>query len=734
MEHNIPPSHFKMKKALIALILMVLCATSLSAQGLTQRYQRLLTDPQGYVVYRTASPITIDGIADETAWQDAPVVDNFRDISGEGFPLPLYHTSARMLWDDDCLYIAAELEEPNVWAYITQHDEVIYQEPDFEVFIDPDNDGQTYFEMEFNAIGTLFDLFLSTPYCTSSGTFISVAWDAPGIQIATHINGTINDDSDTDQGWNVELAIPKKALANNFDNPLKAGSYWRLGFSRVEWQTQTVNGRIGRKQNEKGSYLPEYNWTWPATGQINMHMPERWNYLYFSNKTSGTETFRYPADHNIEKLLWATYYAQHDHYNAAETYFQKLKQLGLSKEDLALLPDGAEISMEATKRKFEVTVTKPDGSTISVDENHCIRRRPNPVRVYGWSSWDQEHVSEDSLRSIFKMWKRHGMTGVCMNCGFEHEKTARCAAIAHEAGLEYHAWACTMLQGGMDSTWYAVNRWGQSAYSPEHRAYVGYYQTLDPHNPEVIDWLVQQYLELASIPNVDYVQLDYIRYADVILAEGLWDKYQGRIHHEWRDANGKVCEYPGADYCYCDACCADFKVRTGIDIKAKLAEGIDPANIPEWAQFRCDNVTRLVNTICKALHEKGYRVSADVFPGPHSYAEAMVRQQWDKWECDMFFPMNYNDFYLESAKWVGKVTEEEVKSTVQPVISGLFICRDWKNRKNIKDPEGLGLSPNELKAAMKEALKASAFGVCLFTPDRMTEAHWKAFEKAVKGK
>ena len=357
---------------------MVLCATSLSAQGLTQRYQRLLTDPQGYVVYRTASPITIDGIADETAWQDAPVVDNFRDISGEGFPLPLYHTSARMLWDDDCLYIAAELEEPNVWAYITQHDEVIYQEPDFEVFIDPDNDGQTYFEMEFNAIGTLFDLFLSTPYCTSSGTFISVAWDAPGIQIATHINGTINDDSDTDQGWSVELAIPKKALANNFDNPLKAGSYWRLGFSRVEWQTQTVNGRIGRKQNEKGSYLPEYNWTWPATGQINMHMPERWNYLYFSNKTSGAETFRYPADHNIEKLLWATYYAQHDHYNAAETYFQKLKQLGLSKEDLALLPDGAEISMEAVAIRtiFDQYVNTDMGSNgiAKYLENHGIHK------------------------------------------------------------------------------------------------------------------------------------------------------------------------------------------------------------------------------------------------------------------------------------------------------------------------------------------------------------------------
>lgn len=363
----------------------------------------------------------------------------------------------------------------------------------------------------------------------------------------------------------------------------------------------------------------------------------------------------------------------------------------------------------------------------------CQNSEQPKVKAYVWSGWDQEHVSEDSLRSIMESWKSHGITGICMNCGFEHEKTARCAAIAHKVGLEYHAWAATMLQGGLDSTWYTINRWGQSAYETQYRAYVDYYQTLDPHNPEVIDWLTQQYFQLASIPNVDYVQFDYVRYADVILAEGLWEKYQYRIHHEWRDAEGNVQEYPGADYCYCESCCADFKACTGIDIQEKMAEGIDPATISEWAQFRCDNVTNLVNVICKALHDNGYKVSADVFPGPHSYAEAMVRQQWNKWDCDMFFPMNYNDFYLEPAEWVGKVTEEEVMSTDKPVMSGLFICHDWQNKANIEDPEGHGLSPDELKIAAKKALEANAAGLCLFTPERMTEAHWQAFDEAMRG-
>ncbi|MCF0180180.1 MAG: hypothetical protein HUJ97_08075 [Bacteroidales bacterium] len=363
----------------------------------------------------------------------------------------------------------------------------------------------------------------------------------------------------------------------------------------------------------------------------------------------------------------------------------------------------------------------------------CQQQKPQPsVKAYAWCGWDQDKTSEEALKNMFQDWKGHGIIGVCMNCGFDMDKTARCAAIAHEVGLEYHAWAPSMIQGGQDSTWYTVNRFGKSAFTPENRAYVEYYQTLDPHNPEVVQFMVDKYCQLAAIPYVDYVQFDYIRYADVVLSEGLWEKYQGTIDHQWRDAEGNIKEYPGADYCYCDACCEDFKAKTGIDIKAKLAEGVDPATITEWAQFRCDNVTNLVNAVCKAVHDKGYKLSADVFPGPKSYAEWMVRQQWNNWDVDVFFPMNYNDFYLKTASWVGEVTKEEVESTSKPVISGLFICHDWENKASLLDPENSGLIPSEIAEAVSGAVKAGAAGVCLFTPESMTDAHWAEFEKAIK--
>ena len=104
--------------------------------------------------------------------------------------------------------------------------------------------------------------------------------------------------------------------------------------------------------------------------------------------------------------------------------------------------------------------------------------------------------------------------------------------------------------------------------------YVPYYKCLCPNQEGTAEFLLDLYGKVADIPEVDYIHLDYIRYVDVILARGLWEKY-GLVMDE---------EYPTADYCYCDKCVADFKAATGIDIKSVE----DPSKCEEWAQFRCD--------------------------------------------------------------------------------------------------------------------------------------------------
>src|SRR5581483_8420951 len=68
-----------------------------------------LAHPLGYVCYRAPSPITIDGRLDDPAWAAAPCTDPFVDIEGDKRPKPRHRTRVKMLWDDDALYIAAEL-------------------------------------------------------------------------------------------------------------------------------------------------------------------------------------------------------------------------------------------------------------------------------------------------------------------------------------------------------------------------------------------------------------------------------------------------------------------------------------------------------------------------------------------------------------------------------------------------------------------------------------------------
>lgn len=347
-------------RSIVATAALCLSAATASAQqSISERFARFLTEPYGYVAYRAAGEIKIDGIMDEPSWKKAPETELFMDISGEGFPKPCYSTRAKMLWDDDYLYVSATLEEPNVWANLTQRDTVIYYDPDFEIFIDPTGDAHNYYELEFNAANVIFDLCLEMPYRAPRRNFVQFQWDCPGLQSAVRVNGTLNNNRDTDKGWDIEVAIPRKAIAQEFDNVLQAGSYLRVGFSRVQWQTELAkSGRTFRKKGDDGKYLPEDNWTWPSTGMIAMHMPERWGYVLLSDIRAGhgSERFVYPAYRPIEKLLWAMFYEQERQMKETGAYLDSVEAFRLTPDELKLLPKDARLKVEAMQSKYLITV------------------------------------------------------------------------------------------------------------------------------------------------------------------------------------------------------------------------------------------------------------------------------------------------------------------------------------------------------------------------------------------
>lgn len=233
-----------------------------------------------------AAPPSVDGSLDEPAWREAPWTKPFVDIRGSDWPDPYLATRAKIVWDAGFLYVGAELEEPHLWATLTDRDAIVYREHDFEVFLDPDGDGLAYYELEINALGTEFDLFLDRPYRRQGKA--NIAWDMEGLRTAVYLDGTLNVPSDRDAGWSVEIAIPWSALrppgapAEDAAGPPLPGDTWRVNFSRVQWPLVVVDGAY-RKAREPVDWSdhPEDNWVWSPQGQIDMHIPEMWGVVRF---------------------------------------------------------------------------------------------------------------------------------------------------------------------------------------------------------------------------------------------------------------------------------------------------------------------------------------------------------------------------------------------------------------------------------------------------------------------
>ncbi|HEY9116241.1 MAG TPA: carbohydrate-binding family 9-like protein [Roseivirga sp.] len=261
----------------LKLILLLVLFTSTLALA-----QYPLIESRSYICKQALEPLIIDGKANESSWQMAQWTEDFVDIEGDKRPIPSLQTRVKMLWDEDYFYFYAELEEPHIWAKLQQRDTIIFYDNDFEIFIDPDGDTQAYYEYEVNALNTIWDLMLTKAY-RDNGQAID-NWDINGMKSAIHIQGTLNDPSDKDEFWAIEVAMPWKVLeeAAFKGKAPKKGDSWRVNFSRVQWDTKVVNGDY-QKIIKVGNKKPvEHNWVWSPQRVINMHEPEFWGQVYFS--------------------------------------------------------------------------------------------------------------------------------------------------------------------------------------------------------------------------------------------------------------------------------------------------------------------------------------------------------------------------------------------------------------------------------------------------------------------
>jgi hypothetical protein len=228
--------------------LLLLAATALSAQPPIPRYE----------VKRATGRVNVDGKLDDKAWAAAAPIEfvfpwDFQTGAKQ-------KTIARLLWDDNYLYVGYDCEDTDIVALRTERDDPTYLDDAVEIFINPKPPQTTvYFGMEMNARAVLYD------YVTVPAQGLFKRFDMQGVLLATHIRGTLNVRGDEDQGWSLEVAIPWDNFEGLGKRPAP-GTVWRANLNR--WDGVEPNRRLSM-------------WSNSLDPRPNPHVPARFGELVF---------------------------------------------------------------------------------------------------------------------------------------------------------------------------------------------------------------------------------------------------------------------------------------------------------------------------------------------------------------------------------------------------------------------------------------------------------------------
>ncbi len=255
-----------------------------------------------YTAVRCEKPLVIDGKLNEEVWKSVQTTPPFVDlINGKE---TIHKTRAALVWDDEFLYVAFWIAEPNVEAKYKNRDDPIYYDNDTEIFIAGKD---AYYEFEINAYGTVYEGFFvwedsyerdgygSDPQLKrnlpKSQKFNGVGfknhprgkriaflgYDFPNFKSAVHIDGTLNDNSDVDEGWTVELAFPWKemnwlAKGDGRALPPKHGDKWQIDLFRFNTYKAPAPA------------VDSGGWALGKHGVWDSHIPEIFPIVTFSNE------------------------------------------------------------------------------------------------------------------------------------------------------------------------------------------------------------------------------------------------------------------------------------------------------------------------------------------------------------------------------------------------------------------------------------------------------------------
>ncbi len=176
---------------------------------------------QGIEIRKTNSKITIDGNPNELAWNEADSAYNFQQYFPSDTSLAYAPTVARILFDDQFIYVSAILRNPTKdREYITpslRRDFFGDANDSFSVLFDTFQDNTNAFIFGINPFGVRREGLISNGGTGRSG--FSLDWDNKWFGEAVQGDGY----------WSVEMAIPLKTLRFTENQ-----EQWNVNFYRVD--------------------------------------------------------------------------------------------------------------------------------------------------------------------------------------------------------------------------------------------------------------------------------------------------------------------------------------------------------------------------------------------------------------------------------------------------------------------------------------------------------------------
>ncbi|MBT3481890.1 MAG: carbohydrate-binding family 9-like protein [Opitutales bacterium] len=243
----------------IRLVLLLLVAVTYVWIFVTDEMDPLGRELKEYRIQYTELPITIDGRLDELAWESAVDVDAFEFPWWEAGRKE--QTRTRLLWDDEYLYVSFVCEDAYISGEHTERDSPVYEDDCVEVFTSPNPaELNKYFNVEMNVLGA------SLEHIHPEGPGTKATWD-PLVKIATTIDGTLNDDTDIDRSWTLEIAIPFSSFAEvAVHTPPLSGDEWRMNLNRL-------GGKVNRQASQ---------WSPGDPDDFSFHAPQYFGVVRFA--------------------------------------------------------------------------------------------------------------------------------------------------------------------------------------------------------------------------------------------------------------------------------------------------------------------------------------------------------------------------------------------------------------------------------------------------------------------